>query len=311
MRMAITLATRGRPQQLLSTISRSMAHWTDKGTVLWVMADHDDEPTVDAINSAIKGQFGEHVRLSVKQREDTIAEKWNRIIELDPDADVYFTAADDDPYLTPGYDTLALEAAKRLPDGIGMVYGHNANASFSSVVAPTAGLARKMGYVFPPYFPYWFVDHWTDDIARIIGRISFADIRTDQSNAGKTQELREPAWWATFFDCAYLHRRAQAHAIIRAEDFASPPWLKELLLAHHPTIEFRSRWINDHVRANARQLEGWSAQTLKEERYQRIRQKAVAMVPHLLDDYNMPEREREAFRAYLLPPTTIRNLKVA
>jgi len=63
---------------------------------------------------------------------------------------------------------------------------------------------------------------WTDDIARLIGRLSFADVRTDQSRAGKTQEMREPGWWATFFDAAYLMRRKIARDIIDGEDFQEP-----------------------------------------------------------------------------------------
>lgn len=305
-RLVISMASRGRPDQMVDTIRKSVANWTHPDTIMQVQLDHDDPASIEALT---KAKIHERVVANVQQREDTIADKWNRA--LSEPADVYLVVGDDDPYVTPGYDTAIIEASKRFPDGIGMVYGAMANLSFSGSVAPTAGLCRKMGYIQPPYFPYWFCDHWTDDIARMIGRISVADIRTDQSRAGKTQELREPGWWATFFDACYLMRRRQARAIIDGEDFAGEPWHKELLRTHHPLIEQRSRGVNEGVRQQARQLEGWSGLTLKDERYQRVRRKALDMIPHLLGDPEMPSHEAASFSNILMPPTVIAGMKRA
>ena len=314
-KLVISLATRGRPQQLLDTIRRSVANWTHPETMMCVQIDPDDAATV----AIIKDIRAIHPCITVgssTHRLDTIAAKWNAAHRHK--ADLYLVAADDDPYITPGYDTKLLEAASRFPDGIGMVYGHMANASFSGVVAPTRGFVDRLGHIFPEYFPYWFVDHWTDDIARMIGRISFADVRTDQSKAGKTQELREPAWWATWFDAAYLIRREIADIIIFDRDFQEPQWRKDVLLAGRPLIESRSRWINDNVRANARQLEGWSGNQAQDDRYKRIKAKAIEMIPKLLD--GMPDEPdpgvlgswgAKAYRNALLPPTEVIGLKRA
>ena len=51
---------------------------------------------------------------------------------------LYMIGGDDDPVVTKGYDSKILDAAQLFPDGIGMVYGHMANASFSRAVAPTS-----------------------------------------------------------------------------------------------------------------------------------------------------------------------------
>lgn len=304
MNLVISLATRGRPAQLLDTIRRSAANWVVPSTRMVVQVDADDAATIAHL---VANRLPDGVSVNAQPREDTIADKWNRALAVP--AALYLVAADDDPYLTPGYDAKLLEAAARFPDGIGMVYGHPANASFSCLVAPTAKLAAKMGYLQPPYFPYWFVDHWTDDVARITGRISFADVRTDQSRAGHTQEMREPGWWATWFDAAYLMRRAQAQAIIGAKDFRSPRWLKSLLLAHHPMIEFRSRWVNENVRRDERLRQ--ASLPVADARYQRIKARAVAMIPHMLDDFGMDPAEARMFRAALQPPTEVVNLKRA
>lgn len=305
MNLVISMATRGRPEQMVNTIRRSIQHWTDKNTAMLVACDEDDPGSIEAL---AKAEFGERVVATNTPRLDTIADKWNLAMSIQ--ADIYLVVGDDDPYVTPGYDTKIIEASKRFPDGIGMVYGALANLSFSGSVAPTAGLVKKLGYIQPPLFPYWFVDHWTDDVARIIGRISVADIRTDQSQAGRTQEFREPAWWATFFDACYLKRRREAHKIINSDDFAGEPWHKELLRTHHPLIEQRSRMINSTVRGQAKQLEGWYSGGLHKDdpRYLRVKQRAIDMIPGLLNDHEMLDEEREVFRSILLPPTTVPNL---
>jgi hypothetical protein len=312
-KLVISLATRGRPAQLIDTINRSLANWTDPATVMQVQLDADDAESIMHLNAnAPHGWFvgpnGARVTLNVQNREDTIAAKWNRAMAIP--ADVYLVAADDDPYVTPGYDSLILEAAKLFPDGIGMVYGHMANASFSCMVAPTAKLVEKLGYIQPEYFSYWFVDHWTDDISRLIGRIAVADVKTDQSKVGRTQEMREPAWWATWFDAGHLYRRKLAHAIIDGPDFHESESTKARLKTLHPRVEFYSKWINDNVRAQATQFE-WVNRHLKldDERYQRVRQKAVAMVPMLLD--GMEAQAAQQYLKILCPPAQIANLKRA
>ena len=306
MKLVISLATRGRPEQVVDTIRRSIVNWTNKNTAMVVQIDDDDPATLKALQAA---KFDERVTINSRPREDTIAEKWNRILSVP--ADVYKSAADDDPYVIPGYDDRILEAAKRFPDGIGTVYGAMANLSFTGVSAPTKKMCDLLGYIFPPYFPYWFVDHWVDDVFKMIGRISYAHVHTDQSKAGKTQELREPFWWATFFDACYLMRRKQARAILDHPSFAGEKWQKDLVFSTHPIIEQRSRAVNESVRQQAKQLEGSSGLTLNDARYQRIRKRAEKMAQSALADPDMPEQERAVFGSILFPATTIPSLKQA
>lgn len=295
-KLCITLATRGRPQQLIETIQRSTANLVLPNTVFMVQIDEDDKDTIQALANA---DLDKRVTFNVQPREDTIAAKWNRALK-EP-ADVYLVAADDDPYITHGYDALFLRAAQIFPDGIGMVYGHLANASFTCAVSCTAKWAELTGYIFPEYFPYWFVDHWTDDVARITGRISVADVKTDQSNVGKTMEMREPGWWASWFDAAHLVRRKQAFDIIDKLD--EPEWRKELQRNYHPIVEYRSRWINQGVRSRNEELSNWSGLDNADPRYLRLRDRAVALIPQLLEGMDPVEAER--YRKMLLVPRLV------
>lgn len=297
MSVVVSLPTRNRPEQLIETIVRSLPNFSRPDTVIMVQVDEDDAKTIGALHFQ---NFGPRVTIDIRPREDTIAAKWNRALELP--ASLYVLGCDDTAFITPDTDTKLLEAAAHFPDGIGMVYGHMANASFSSVVAMTKGLTDRLGHMFPEYFPYWFVDHWTDDLARLIGRLTFASVATDQSKPGKTMELREPAWWATWFDAAYLMREKIARDIINGSDFQTPEWQKNVLRSAMPLIAHRSRFVNSMVRADAARLHNWSGLNSQDERYQRVKRRAAAMVPHLLDDYGMHEAEAQMFRNALIAP---------
>lgn len=288
MNLVYSLATRGRQNLLKETLPRTLANASLPNTRIIIQADADDVPQPEFADK--------RVSINIAPREDTVAQKWNRAMTVP--ADLYVPGTDDDPIITPAWDAKFLDAARVFPDGIGAVYGHLQNASFPAPYGFTAKWVEKLGYIFPEHFPYWFCDHWTDDIARITGRISFADVTTDLK-AGPTQEMREPAWWATWFDAAVLVRRKEAHSLINDPEFASPDWLKQMLLSHHPLIEWRSRWINDSVRA---QFKAWTGPS-KDERYNRVRMKAASMVPYILD--GMEAMKAKAYLEYLLPPTSV------
>lgn len=291
MRLALNLATRNRPQLLLSTVMQTLGNIRDPYTVLMVSADADDEATIGVLRTL--GQLDvspDRLQVSVQAREDTIAGKWNRVLREIPDADVYMPMCDDGPAVTRGFDEKILQAASLFPDGIGCVYNHLENASFPGIQAVTRGLVDLMGgVIYVEHFPYWFVDHWLDDVVRLIDRIAFADVRLDcASNRPPTMEMREPGFWATFFDACHLRRRHLAQAIVDSRGFVASDREKRRINGLHPLIEFRSKWINDMVRAN-QQLAAYAAQHAPDDRYLRVKNAAVA----LLRDEILPELEED------------------
>ena len=294
MKLCIALATRNRPALLLSTLARTLPNIVRADTALHVMVDDDDAPTREALEKA----YSQRVVIDVRAREDTVGEKFNRV--LSTAADVYLVMVDHTPHITKGFDQKILDAAAIFPDGIGVVYNNLVNASFPSTNAVTRKFADLTGYIYPSYFPYWFVDHWFDDIARLCDRIAFADIATDSSRKPETQELREPAWWATFYDAGYRLRRDIAHRIILSPELDEPDWRRKILTTHHPLIETRSRWVNNQVRILSDPLEK-KLNLPHDERYRRIRAKAVAMIPQLVE--KMDSKEAWFYRDALLPRT--------
>jgi hypothetical protein len=278
MKLAINLASRNRPQLLYDTVMRTASQIRNPDTVFMVSADADDQPTIDMMMPLDKLAGGPRlIEVDIRQREDTIAAKWNRVVENNPDADVYMLMCDDGPIITPGFDEAIIEAASIFPDGIGCVYNRLDNMSFPGIQAPTRRLVELMGdEIYVPLFPYWFVDHWLDDIARMTDRISYCDVEHDcDTNRPPTMEMREPGWWATFFDACYLRRREIARRIIDATD--EPQWRKDLLHRNHPIVEQRSKIINDCVRGD-RGLAAYAAKNAPDERYNRVRAAAVALL---------------------------------
>ncbi len=269
MQLTITVATRGRPDRLLNTVERTLRVMAEPNTQMVIAIDEDDEATQDIAN---KLEMDPRIIVDSRPREDAIGHKWDRGIQYG--GDVFFPQADYTAYITPAFDTKILEAASLFPDGIGVTYTRMANASFPRSQGATRALVDLLGFMYPPYFPYWFVDHWLHDIAQLIDRISFADVDVDPGPAKlPTQEMREVPWWATFFDSQRLVRRAQARAIIDSPVFKEPKWRKELLRHHYPLIEFRSQCINDTVRSMR-----WPAALPGGPRYDRLRARAAEMM---------------------------------
>src|SRR5215469_14895987 len=126
MRLCVSLATRERAKQLADTIRRNCACLSRPDTILMVQVDEDDQETVALARAQ---GLDPRVIFDIRPREDTVAAKWNRA--LSQDADIYTCLGDDDPLVTPQTDEKILHAASLFPDGIGVVYGHLANASFS------------------------------------------------------------------------------------------------------------------------------------------------------------------------------------
>ncbi len=280
-KLVINIITRGRPHLIVETVENFLAQMTDgEDSGLMVSVDDDDLPTI----KALEPYRGRHrVHISIQPREDVIGDKWSRGFREFPDADAHMLAADYAICKTKGFDQKIIDAVELLPDNIGVIGGKFANASFSAFQVVTRGLAERMGYVYPPYFPYWFVDHWVDDIARMIGRLVYVDVDIDAvSRKPPTQEMRDLTFWSTFFDLCREVRRSYAGVIIADPLFQASAWEKRILRQNFPVTDVRSKWINDNVRASAVHYEAVSGVGPPDERYLRSLNAAKAMIPDLV-----------------------------
>lgn len=281
MSLTINLCTRGRPELMLDTVARTLPNIARDDTILMVSIDHDDAPTIKAAEQL---PTDKRVLAIVSGREDSLGAKYNRALRFP--AAVYLAMVDYGAHVTPGFDQKILDAAAVFPDRIGVVYNGWANLSFPTINAVTGRLAEKMGGIYPAWFPYWYVDHWLDDIARYIDRIAYADVEVDTSRRPGTQGMRDGVFWSTLFDALYLRRQEIAKSIIR--DMDEPNWRKRLILARFPWVRQRSDMTNASTRATSA---GASSPLTGDEatRYARIKLNAETLLRDLLPEIEAAE----------------------
>jgi hypothetical protein len=263
-KLSIILATRRRPGLLARTVKTTLENSTLDTTRLIIAADDDDEGTLsmrDTINDP-------RVIWSVEPREDSLGAKYNRVLKIAP-ADAYMVMVDYAPCMTKGFDEKILEAAQVYPDGYAFMVNHLANLSFSQMNAITHKLATKIGGIYPEHFPYWFVDHWFEDLAKQTARQVFVDVWMDCTRKQPTQEKKEPYEWGCLFDFLYVDRRRIAQSIINAPDFDETPARKAALLRNEPLIREWSMIINSML-----QSEQGNPVGEEDLRYHRLKKKA-------------------------------------
>lgn len=277
MKLAINLATRGRPELACSTAQRTLSNIQNPETSFMISVDEDDIETYNALKK-IYSDHNEFPAISFSSREDSLGAKFNRVLYCFPDADIYMIACDDGPHITPGFDNKILSAAKLIPDRYFVVTNHLENMNFSSIQAVSRGFIDKMdNKLWPEYFPYWFGDHWIMDVARMCGRLVFVDIYTDHSNVPATQGRRDEDFWSEVYVRLAPERERQARSIILAQDFLDPFWKKQLLTNNFPLTTELSTAVNLHVAMLAG--DPATAGTAPDnERHQRLREAAEKLV---------------------------------
>ena len=284
MRLSINLCTRKRPHVLASTLDATLKNIASPHTILMVSADEDDD---ESCRMAMR--FLPHVHVSIKTRDASLGEKYNRVLTEAP-ADVYLAMVDYAPHVTSGFDQKILDAASIYPDGYAIIYNRPANLSFPGINAVTAKMATAMGGIYPAYYPYWFVDHHLDDIGQMTGRIVFADVAIDTSerkeSAAKvwTQGQRDTWFWALLFDSLSQERQTTALRIIDAmEEMLAR---KEALRNNIPMIVHHSMMVN----SQARQMVGSERST--DPWYENVKARAMAKLRSVVSADTMSSVEQ-------------------
>lgn len=281
MKLSIILATRRRPGILVRTIEQTLKNITHPDTKLVIAVDDDDDGTI-SVQDSIKDP---RVIWSVEPRPDSVGEKYNRVMRIAP-ADVYMVHVDYAPQMTHGFDERVLEAAKVYPDGYAFILGHLANLSFSSINAITHKLAEKLGGIYPENFPYWFVDHWFEDLARKTGRQVLVDADVDCTRKQVTIGKLEPAFWGVLFDWLHIERHAIAKGIINAADFDETPARKQALIRNFRLSDEWSFIINSTL-----QNDDQGTVDPDDERYARIKKRGEDTIAKCIAEY---EKTKEA-----------------
>jgi hypothetical protein len=160
------------------------------------------------------------VKVSIAPREDTLGAKWNRCAEAAP-ADLYVIWADDITIATPGWDErLALAATSKFGGGPGCVFFGNITGTLQTGIAVTREWIASVGYFCPPFFPFWWCDTWLDELARLSGCFTQADVGAQllQGIRGNSRGVRDVTFWGQFFQATRPWRLEAAAKLVEAGD---------------------------------------------------------------------------------------------
>jgi hypothetical protein len=285
-RIALCIASRGNPRQLLETLNANLRVCSLPSTRIVVGLDEDD-PALANTRRLLDGITGKRIVVSLAPRADTIGAVYNRCASA-IDADLYINGADDVRITTPGWDAILSDAATRFPDGIGMIgFGRMPIKSIlPALEAVTPRFIEKMGYFMQDHTPYWWMDTWLYEIAVMIGRVHYADVDVACIGPLRTRGLRDLVYWATFFDAMRVHRRAVAEAILADADFLETAERKQALRDDLDQICAEFDRNNACLRdpAHAQRLEGTGHDAPADERYRRAMDRSLTVLQELERD---------------------------
>ncbi len=269
--LTIGLATRTRPGLLARTVNETLGHIREPDTKLVILADDDDQATQSLRNKLTD----ERIIWSVEPKPDALGTKYNRMMRVRP-ADVYLVMVDYAPHMTDGFDTEILAASNVYSDGYAFILNYFATVPFHNVFqqmnAVTHKLAEKMGGIYPEFWPYWFVDHWMQELANRVGRNVFARVWVDSTRKQPTIGLRDEYFWGQVFGLLTQEREEMANRILSSEDFKMIPKEHEAALRRNWALLDQWSWrINES-------LDKAIQPGAEDPAYDRLVQKALAIV---------------------------------
>jgi hypothetical protein len=278
-KIALCVASRGRPKQLSDTLAITMAG-AELPTTFAAVALDDDDDTRHAVAA------GPRSIVSIAPREDSLGAKYNRCHSLAP-ADLYVVMTDDVWIAKPGWDAELARTASLFADGIGAVFfgAMQVESALPAAYALSAKLIEKIGFFQTPDFPFWWHDTTTFELVTMMGRALYADIRLGRyPRDGGTRGARDIAWWAAFFDLNRSRRVEIARDVILDAEFQEQPYRKAQLLGAIPQLVTMFERMNAGLRdaAHVAGLEATIAfDAPADARYLRIKARAHSILQRL------------------------------
>jgi hypothetical protein len=229
-RIALLMPTRNRPERMIRALKsiRDLATAPAKVVVV-VGVDCDDSTTQSA---ALPAMGGVEVRRIVGPRLLTLGHLWNKLADNATGCDILAMSVDDYVMATPGWDAVYRQAAALMPCGFGVAWPRDPihHPYICTHPVTTRAMMERMGFFVPPWFPFWFLDTWLEEV----GVFSACGLRMNvqlgaPDGRGDTQGMRDLAFWTHFFEALRPARQRLAEAILH-ETYADQPGLLASLM---------------------------------------------------------------------------------
>ncbi len=215
--ISVLVPYRGKPDALAACI-KSLLATPDARIEVLVAYDDDDDTRQMALGLTREIWDGSHIgaildsrlRSCLWERPPTLGEKLNKLSREARGDILWFIAQD---YTIEGIDwpTRFREAVQALPSGVGVLFPkddqHPDHASFPLI---TRQMMEITGFFMAPWFPYWFIDTWWDELGVLSGIHREIDVTVQhQGSRGRSIGIRDLKFWLDFFE----HTR-----VLRAKD---------------------------------------------------------------------------------------------
>lgn len=219
--ISILVPTRGRPEK----IERLIASIGDYPNVEVIVGCDDDDPSME------KGPgYPKSVRIIHSPRHETLGALFNKLA-VEARGGWLMAMGDDYMIDTSDWPAILLNCAKQLPRNIGVMFARDPlHPGFPTIYAISRNTYGKLGYFAPPYFPYWFMDTWWDEIAELTGiKLEMPIDVSCPDGRGKTQGLRDFPFWLQVFNSTRPMRVKDSLALLKVAFSEGDPYAGQVV----------------------------------------------------------------------------------
>lgn len=231
MKIAVILATRGKPKRALGVIEAMRVMQSGENEVRVILACDDDDP---ADTAGFFSAYGDpQITIACAPRPAGASACWNRCVRL-TDAEVLMTMTDDALIVTPNWDA-----------GIAHIFTHHQwphPEIAMSALQETANPGQGTLFVFRPSwfkhcglfderFPAWFSDTAICETYSFLtgDMIPFLPVHAALKPGEYNPRLREMKLWWTLYAVTRLERLETARRTRSALGLPEPPNLEEIV----------------------------------------------------------------------------------
>jgi len=234
--ISILVPTRGRPEK----IARLLASIGQHDNVEVIVGVDDDDPDMQY---AEPWAIAPYHRVVTGPRHNTLGALFNTMA-AQAHGDWLMAMGDDYVLETADWPAILLECGKRLPLSMGVMFARDPHhPNFPTIFCINRVVYDLAGYFVPPFFPYWFVDTWWDEISVMTGlRLEMPIDVALPDGRGETQGMRDLKFWVKVFERTRSMRVRVARDIL---GYSVPPdrrALVEARVAHLSDPVFRAKW---------------------------------------------------------------------
>lgn len=287
MSICLSLPTRGRPESLQRAIKGWARNCVVHNTLLHISYDEDDLTLQELAYPEGVCQ----IKKSFAPREDSLGAKYNRALSFIHPPKIYdiYTTGYDDAFLEKGWDLEIAVAATKLPNSIGIITaGQPCTAdTVPACYALTRETIAVLGWLAPPFFSTWWHDTWMKELMDLTSLHVHADVAMNHmAGRGKTQGLRDLAFWAELFDAYRGMRQRQAVDLMIAAG-QSVTVIKDRMEQFTAIGHHHMKCYTDHMRTyRAQRIEDTMAEAVEDDaRYARIKANAELRLAVLRGEY--------------------------